>query len=153
MWYVFVWIYGVLRYLNSIAVLTTTMEQNSQFALVQKSIPRSFILALLHSRQTALWLHNLCLEVLTVHGNEALMFRANAFPLLVLLIPHIWHSSSKYNFLRLSLAMSRFGQASRSNFKHQGRPSSTRTTVPQPSIKPITFRAERMRFMLCHERG
>ncbi len=34
----------------------------------------------LHTRQPALWLHYLCQEVLTVHGNELRLFGANAFP-------------------------------------------------------------------------
>ncbi len=45
---------------------------------------RSLILAILHSRQPTLWLHDLCLEVLTEHGKELRLFGAKAFPLLVL---------------------------------------------------------------------
>ncbi len=37
-----------------------------------------------YSRQPTLRLHNLCLEVLSVHGNELHLFGAKAFPLLKL---------------------------------------------------------------------
>ncbi len=37
-----------------------------------------------YSRQPTLWLHDLCLEVLTDHGNELRLFGANTFPLLIL---------------------------------------------------------------------
>ena len=37
-----------------------------------------------YCRQPTLWLYDLCLEVLTVHGNELRLSR-------------IWHSSSRYN--------------------------------------------------------
>ena len=33
-----------------------------------------------YCRQPTLWLHDLCLEVLTVHGNELRLFGAKAFP-------------------------------------------------------------------------
>ncbi len=49
-------------------------------------------------RQPTLWLHDLCLEVLTVHGIELRLFGAKAFPLLILLMSRIWQSSSRYNF-------------------------------------------------------
>ena len=49
-------------------------------------------------RQPTLWLHDLCLEVLTVHCIELRLFWAKAFPLLILLLSRIWHSSSRYNF-------------------------------------------------------
>ena len=48
----------------------------------------SLILSILHRRQPTLWLQDLCLEVLTVHGNELHLFGAKAFPLLVLLM--VW---------------------------------------------------------------
>ena len=50
-------------------------------------------------RKPTLWLHDLCLEVLTVHGNDLHMFGAKAYlPLLILSMSRIWHSSSRYNF-------------------------------------------------------
>ncbi len=49
-------------------------------------------------RQPTLWLHDLCLKVLTVHGTELRLFGAKAFPLLILLMLRIWQSSSRYNF-------------------------------------------------------
>ena len=39
---------------------------------------------LIHSRQPSLSLHDLCLEILTVHGNELSLFGTKAFPLLKL---------------------------------------------------------------------
>ena len=51
-----------------------------------------------YCRQPTLWLHDLCLEVLTVHGTDLRMFGAKAFLLLIILILRIWHSSSRYNF-------------------------------------------------------
>ena len=43
-------------------------------------------------------MHALCMEVLTVHDNELCLFWAKVFPLLVLLMSHIWHSSSSHIF-------------------------------------------------------
>ena len=60
-----------------------------------------------YCRQPTLWLHDLCLKVLTVHGTELRLFWVKAFPLLILFMSRIWHSSSRYNFT--SLAMTRFG--------------------------------------------
>ena len=54
MWYVSVWICGVLRYLRSIAILATKRDQTTHLAL------RSLILAILNSRQPNLWLYDLC---------------------------------------------------------------------------------------------
>ncbi len=51
-----------------------------------------------YCRQPTLWLHDLCLEVLTVHGIELRLFWAKSFPLLILLMSRIWHSSNRYNF-------------------------------------------------------
>ena len=48
-------------------------------------------------RQPTLWLYDLCLEVLTVHGTELCQFGAKAFSILILLMSRIWHSSSRYN--------------------------------------------------------
>ena len=42
-----------------------------------------------YCRQPTLRLHDLCLEVLTVHGNELCLFGAKAFPLLILLMSRI----------------------------------------------------------------
>ena len=56
-----------------------------------------------HCRHPTLWLHDLCLGVLTVHGTELRIFGVKAFPLLVLLMSCIWHCSSRYYFSRLSL--------------------------------------------------
>ena len=42
-----------------------------------------------YCRQPTLRLHDLCLEVITVHGTELLMFEAKAFPLLIILMSHI----------------------------------------------------------------
>ena len=44
---------------------------------------RSYILAILHSRQPTVWLHDLCQEVQTGHGNELLLFGAKAFPIFI----------------------------------------------------------------------
>ncbi len=38
-----------------------------------------------YCRQPILWLHDLCLEVLTVHATELRLFGAKAFPLLILI--------------------------------------------------------------------
>ncbi len=46
------------------------------FTQVIRIIP----LTTLFSRQPTLWLHDLCQEVLTVHGNELRLFGAKAFP-------------------------------------------------------------------------
>ena len=46
-----------------------------------------------YCRQLTLWLHDLCLEVLTVQGTDFRLFGAKAFPLLILFMMHIWHSS------------------------------------------------------------
>ncbi len=51
-----------------------------------------------YCRQPTLWLHDLCLEVLTVHCSELRLFGAKAFPLLILSISRIWHSTGRYNF-------------------------------------------------------
>ena len=72
-------IYGVLWYLSSIAILITTRDP---------TCPRN--IAVLHSRQLTLWLHDPCLRVLTVHGTELSLFRAKAFPLLILLMSRIY---------------------------------------------------------------
>ncbi len=45
------------------------------------------------------WLHDLCLEVLTVPGNELRLSWTKAFPLSILLLSRIWYISSSYNFL------------------------------------------------------
>ena len=42
-----------------------------------------------HSRQPSLSLHDLCLEFLTVHGNEMRLFWAKVFPIFILLMPDI----------------------------------------------------------------
>ena len=42
-----------------------------------------------YCRQPTLLLHDLCLEVLTVHGIELRLFWAKAFPLLILLMSRI----------------------------------------------------------------
>ena len=39
-----------------------------------------------YCRQPTLWLYDLCLEVLTKHGNELRLFWAKTFPLLILLM-------------------------------------------------------------------
>ncbi len=52
-------------------------------------------------RQSTLWLHDLCLEVVAVHDIELRLFGAKAFHLIILLMSRIWHSSSRYNFYRL----------------------------------------------------
>ncbi len=41
-----------------------------------------------YCRQTTLWLHDLCLDFLTVHGIELRLFGAKAFPLFIL--SRIW---------------------------------------------------------------
>ncbi len=66
-------VYGVLRYLSSIAIMTTTRDRTTHLALVHRPIP--YIIDLSHttsynSRQPTRWLHDSCLEVLTVHYNE-----------------------------------------------------------------------------------
>ncbi len=52
-------------------------------------------------RQPTLWLHNLCLEVQTVHGIEFCLFRAKAFPILILLMSayHIALVGTAFNVL------------------------------------------------------
>ncbi len=40
-------------------------------------------------RYQTVCLHDLCLEVLTVHGTDLRLFEAKAFPLLILLKPRI----------------------------------------------------------------
>ncbi len=83
-----------------------------------------------YCRQPTTLLHDLCLEVLTVYGIELRLFWAKAFPLLILLMSRIWHSSSRLTFT--SLAMMGFGQ----------------------SMVPITFPiADRMHYVLCQSRG
>ncbi len=101
---------------------------------------RLYILDILHSKQPTLWLHYLCTEVLTVHGNELRLFGVKAFPLILLLMLCIWHSSSRYNFF-MSLAMTGFGpsietehQASRhraQSIKAEHRASGTRLTTAE----------------------
>ncbi len=60
-----------------------------------------------YCRQATHLLHGLCLEGLTVYGIELCLFGAKAFPLFILLMSCIWHSSSSYNFLSY-LAMTRY---------------------------------------------
>ncbi len=47
------------------------------------------------------------LNVLTVNGNELRLFLAKTLPILILLMSRIWHSSSRYNFLRLWRSLGR----------------------------------------------
>ncbi len=54
-------------------------------------------------RQPTLWLHDLCLEVLTAHSTELRLFWDKTFPLLPKLMSHIWHSCSRYNLYCLWL--------------------------------------------------
>ncbi len=82
-WYVSEWIYRVLQYLSSIAILTTT-NRPCTLRLAKDPSHRSLILAILHSRQPTLWLYDFCLE--NLHVNELGLFGAKAFPLLVPLI-------------------------------------------------------------------
>ncbi len=42
-----------------------------------------------YCRQPILWLHDLCLEVLTVHGTDLLLFGGKAFSLLILIMSHL----------------------------------------------------------------
>ncbi len=53
-----------------------------------------------YCRHSTLWLHDLCLEVLTLHGTELRLLGAKSFLLLILLLSRIsiWHSSSRYTF-------------------------------------------------------
>ena len=53
------------------------------------------------SRKPTLWLHDHFLKVLIVHGIDLRLCGAKTFTLLILLMSHIWRSSSKYNFKRL----------------------------------------------------
>ncbi len=58
--------------------------------------------------QPTSWLHDLCLEFITVHDNDLCLLLAMAFSLLILLMSHIWYSSSRYNFYVFD-AMTSFG--------------------------------------------
>ncbi len=51
-----------------------------------------------YCKQPTVLLQDLCLEVLTVHGTELRLFGAKTIPLLIPLMSHISHSSSRYNF-------------------------------------------------------
>ncbi len=84
-----IWIYGVLQYLSSIAILTTTRDQTTHLALVHRSIPYldHWSKPYYNRRNPTFWLPDLCLKVLTVHSNELHLFWAKAFLLLVLLMP------------------------------------------------------------------
>ncbi len=48
--------------------------------------------------QPTLWLHDLCLEVLTVHSTKLRLWHS---PLTILLMSRIWHSSRRYTFWHL----------------------------------------------------
>ncbi len=54
-------------------------------------IPLGWLITTLITR----WLYILCLAVLNMHGNELSLFLAKAFPLLILLMSHIWHLTKK----------------------------------------------------------
>ena len=79
-----------------------------------RSIVRIILLNILlidrnNCRQPTLKLHGLLLEVLTVHGNELLLFWAVVFLLLILLILRKWHCSSAVGTILKSLAIMRLG--------------------------------------------
>ncbi len=91
-------------------------------------------------RQPTLWLHGRCLEVLTVHGTELRLFWTNTFPLLILLVLHIGHSSSRYNFNVFSYdAVLAEHRTLRPSLKHHV------PSLPRSSIQPS--RNERMRYV------
>ncbi len=100
MWYVSIWIYGVFRYLDSTAILTTTRDQTKHLELVQRPSPK--IIAILHRRQPTLWLHDLYLEVLSLHYNELHLFGAMAF-CYTINIAHLLLLSMRFLFLQLYL--------------------------------------------------
>ena len=82
-----------INYLIHARLLSLTLYSQVQLHRITKGSQTSSFL--LGNRQPILWLHNLCLEVLTVHGNE---FWAKASHRLCLFMLHIWHSSSRNNF-------------------------------------------------------
>ena len=47
--------------------------------------------------------HCICLEVLILHGYELRLFWAKLFPIHILLILQIWHSSNRFNVLSYDL--------------------------------------------------
>ncbi len=56
-----IWIYGVLRYLSSIAILTTTRDQTTHLALVHRPMPYIIDLShttTYHSRTPTLWVND-----------------------------------------------------------------------------------------------
>ncbi len=61
-------------------------------------------------RLPTLWLHELCLKVLTVHGTELRLFGAKALPLLILLMSRNRHKICIVPLLT-SLAMMPFGSS------------------------------------------
>ena len=56
----------------------------------------------IYRRQPTLWLHDLCMEVQTVHCIELRLFWAKLFPILIIFMSCIWHRSSR-NFYRIYL--------------------------------------------------
>ncbi len=66
----FVWIYGVLRYLSSIGILIITRDQTTHLPLVQRPIPQIIDPSHTTHQSTNPLMQDLCLQVLTMHGNE-----------------------------------------------------------------------------------
>ncbi len=71
------YLYGCMGCCGTWAHLPSWPQQGTRLRtlrLYKDPSHRSLILALLHSRQPTLWLHDLCLEVITLHGNELRLF-------------------------------------------------------------------------------
>ena len=82
----FVCIYGVLHYLSSIAILTTTRDQiHAPCASLKTPTPFKDPSHTTLQTTNLSW-HELCLEFLAVHGNKLRLFEVKTFPLFVQLI-------------------------------------------------------------------
>ncbi len=90
------WKWSLVTSMN-MAILTTTRDHTTHLAIVIDAIPSIIDQSHTQTRQPTIWLHDLCLEVLTVHGNELHLYGVKVFPLLLLCMLRIWHSSGRYN--------------------------------------------------------
>ncbi len=88
-------IYNIVDYLWYIRVIPQGTVDNN---LVLERLAGPKALDPNYCKQPTLWLYDLCLEVLYVHGNELRLYGAKAFSLILLLIPRLLHSSSIYVF-------------------------------------------------------
>ncbi len=88
-----------------------------------------------YCRQPTLWLHDLCLQFLILHGNELRLFGTKAQTIKVGYL-----TLQQYVQLLTSLAMTRLGPS----IGHQA------LDLPRTGIEPLPFHAERMHYVLFY---